>query len=934
MAMKRIIVLFLLSLSIYTATAQRADVLLTDPRIVTGELANGLKYYIVKNPVNKGSADFYLIQRAGSIVEPDDFKGMTRILGGLAMRGTRNFPENTILSYLESFSIEQGSGIDIDILDDRAIYGVSEIAVNRSANVIDSCLLILYNWAGSINIDDEDLERERLLLRNRVAGEVDARNRVRSKLLNKVSYGGDSEPFTDRHKILSDVDNYSTRALRHFYYNWFRPDLQAIVVAGDIDTKEVEGKIKTLFQASPRPLNPIPFPQYEVADSEGIEVIIVTDPELTTSRVNISFKSDPLPEDLMASALPLFLDFMYGAVADGLNERLAQAFGQESVPIISYRSAYDKFLGLTAKESFNIKIESDPTDVPDVLRVISNELERVREHGFSSSEINRYRNRYVNDLERRYKWRELTSNDTYMKKVVGNFFENKTMASMELERELMVHLVATVSKADFNIFASSVLRRDENIFISVESPEGSYDYSQDQLLAAWTEGFSKQTSPLKEETSISNLIRSGDQSGSVLTETKDPITGSTVWTLSNGATVIVKNSGAVKGEVSFKAVAKGGYSLMKPDKIVNGHLINDIFQTATFTGYDRQAVNRLFYDKGIVLKSGFTLSEDVLYGRTEAANISLFLQAVNLSFRGMEKDSLAFARLCEVKRGELRLKENDPEIVLNERTESLLYNNSRYSSVIERFMINELDYDYAMDFIGKRFSNAANFIFVFTGDIEPSSIKESVSRYIGSLPGDSQKKDSWQIVPYYISKQNMAEEIEIDMVEKRTVHKIILSGASPYTAKGVVEAELLYRMLKRRIETKMATHGIACTVEKSTQKYPEEYMKIIIRLTHTDNPQNIQNLFDEIWNELLLNGINSKEYTFIKKSYQSEWTKMRSGDNDFWMDMITSRYLYGVDLLTNHDSILSSISEEDANRLLRKFADEGYRIYVTMVNRD
>ena len=134
--------------------AQNAEVLPDDPRIKTGRLANGLSYYIVKNQTKKGYADFGLIQKTGTVLEEDGGRGMFAMLERLAMKGTRNFTDSTITAFFNSLGIAPRD-IVFDTREDDITYLVKNIPV-KNPNIIDSSLLVLYNWMSSINIDEEE----------------------------------------------------------------------------------------------------------------------------------------------------------------------------------------------------------------------------------------------------------------------------------------------------------------------------------------------------------------------------------------------------------------------------------------------------------------------------------------------------------------------------------------------------------------------------------------------------------------------------------------------------------------------------------------------------------------------------------------------------------------------------------------------------------
>ena len=298
--------------------AQVADVqqLPDDPRVKTGKLANGLTYYVIKNTAIKGYADFAVANKVGISLEKSSQKGMTKMIELLATRGTRNFTDSTIVEYLSSLGVGSND-IIFSTGADETVYTVRNVPVARQ-NTVDSTLLVLYNWMASINIDEEDVARTMPMLKNTLIDQWDARARIDDRIMKglypKSPYAKSVTP-----EQINDLGVFSSKELRNFYYKWFRPDLQAVFVVGDVDLAKVETQIKSIFATIPKPLKAEKRDYYKARPVDGTQVIIEKDPEYDTRRHEVH------PSRLCARQCASRDDGFCAAVSDRFEGRFADS---------------------------------------------------------------------------------------------------------------------------------------------------------------------------------------------------------------------------------------------------------------------------------------------------------------------------------------------------------------------------------------------------------------------------------------------------------------------------------------------------------------------------------------------------------------------------------------------------------------------------------
>ena len=158
--MKRLFLIaasFILSMG---AIAQMPQPMPLDPKVRSGKLENGLTYFVMKNVEPKGQAEFFIAQKVGSILEEENQRGLAHFLEHMAFNGTKNFPDNKVISYLETIGVKFGANLNAYTAIDQTVYNISAVPVSRQG-IIDSCLLILHDWACAITLDHEDIDKER-----------------------------------------------------------------------------------------------------------------------------------------------------------------------------------------------------------------------------------------------------------------------------------------------------------------------------------------------------------------------------------------------------------------------------------------------------------------------------------------------------------------------------------------------------------------------------------------------------------------------------------------------------------------------------------------------------------------------------------------------------------------------------------------------------
>jgi zinc protease len=933
--MKRVILfIFLVSLSFDASFAQEVKNLPRDPRVNVGKMANGFSYYIVKNDKIKGYADFYLVQKVGASLENENQKGMTAIIGDMGVRGTRNFPGYTILSYLDQLGLEVRKDFNIVNGQNESIYKLASVPVGKSKLVIDSTLLILFNWACGINIDEEDVERERTFYKNVFAGEMNTD--LRNYFAHKNNILGPEGNLTPAPEVMiNNFDKYTSKDLRNYYYTWYRPERQALIVVGDIDALSLETQIKTLFQASPRYLEPNTESVQMLPDKEA-SASVVLDAERTECDLSLYFKTNALPLKLRSSAVPYVLDYMNDMMLFLIKDRLSAVANDFKAPITSIDVSYDFFMDNISKEALKINVKTFPLYTDTLLHFITKEIYRIKNQGFTKEEFVKARDRYYRKLNYVYDWRIIAPNSLYVKRCIYNYFGGYPLSSIEMNKEYMDVVRYDVGLSQFNTFVASYLHNGDNCVITCSLPENiSCEVpSEEKLVKIFKSAVNEASEPYFYHPTEITLPEADIKPGTIVTESKELITNSKLWTLSNGATVVFKQTQSEPDKFNFNAVAKGGLSLMMGKNGSAVSFINEMASLCKLGKNDAVSVARLLAEKEMNLKKEITVSTNSLRGNGYSSNIEEMMKLIYLHFSSSAMDTEALEKYKALKKEQLKYRDNSPENVFADSLKSLLYMKSSIVESESRRDFDDLDYKAIYKFIVDRYSNAANYTFIFVGDIQEQILKDFVCKYIASAPGNSNKKESWVEVPFYLDKYGSSSHIEKKMELPRTIYNVTLAGASQYNMEQNALMGIVSKIIERRVKMNLMKCGISATCKTDFVKYPEEFMTLSFSFVSEKLSDGYIDAVNKSLTEMAENGADESEINIIKSTYKSKFLLREKTDNNLFSEILVNRFLYGKDFYTRWLPFINSASEQMINDALKKYVTSCTRTVLTMSDKN
>ena len=922
------IVSIFLTLSAYAQTPESLPV---DPGVKMGTLANGLTYYIVKNEAEKESAGFYLVQKTGTTTEGRGEYGTAKLLSDMAFCGTRNFPSNVISKYFEKLGLTVGDDVKISTNFNETIFEISAVPLT-STGVIDSCLIILYDWASSINLDESDIDVEKPIFIQTEKAKNNAEKRMSRAIASQIM---PSTIYAQREKS-KDLDApklLNSKNIRKYYYKWFRPDLQSIIIVGDVDPTALESQIKSLFASIPRPLKVKEKISETIEDNIEPIIAIASDIEGVSANIDLYFKSKPLPKEFLSSSAFYIQEYLNDIIMGVLKERFESVMKYQKFPIYSYSISNGKFAAAATEEALKVSISVPEDALAESIDFVINLARNIETFGVTSDEYVRVAVAYLRNLERLYKERDFILNRSYAEACIDNFIYGNPLISIELKYAIMSEIAPTISPDQLDLYVKARLSSDKNFIVSCLIPkrDSSIATTSEEVEALVIEAKESEIYPFYGKYFPLNFVDIKSQDSPTVSESKEPITDSKIWHFANGATVVFKKSNSTKDKIIFKAISRGGTSLLTSYSGDNS-ILEEILTSSGLGEYNSGDLGVLFSKEDFYLRPELSLTQESLFGESNFNSFERLLQLVHLTFTDIRRDEKAYKTLINRYKSQLNIT-TDFEKIFADSLKYTLYNNLRYNKNLTDEDLDNLNYDKIFNFLSGRFDNAADFYFVIIGNIDEELAKSMAQKYISKLPSSTTKKESWRVVPNYLTKGVHTKLFEQEMLVPTCFVNLTLNSSMRFSLENVILTQMVNKLIKSRIGGWIRSEKIGVgdvKVSSNMEFVPEEIAQLSI-FFKTDS-LSYRTLLDRIEGELESIGeldISEEEFANLKLFFVKKYNESIK-DDTYWADILSQKYIYEKDFHTSFSSLLEGITSQKLKAYISSLLNSGNRIELIM----
>lgn len=934
MRQHRFLTLFLLSFFSFfqLAAQQELQPLPIDPQVRYGKLPNGLTYYIRHNELPKERADFYIVQNVGSILEEDNQRGLAHFLEHMAFDGSKNFPNNNMDKFTESVGMRMGENFNAYTSFDETVYMIMNAPVT-SETVVDSCLLILHDWSNFISLTDSAIAKERGVIREEWRTSQDAQSRLWEQQLPKM-YPNSRYAYRMPIGTIDVINNFKPDELRAYYHKWYRPDLQAIIIVGDIDVDKVEATIKTMFADIPAPVNPAPREIFEIADNDLPLISIATDKEASNTLLYIFYKHDKMPQDMYGTIAGLVKDYIQSVAATMMNERFNEMLQKANPPFIAAQASDGDYMISKTKGAWTVAALVKDNEVDSAMNALVTETERVKRYGFTPSEYERARINVLKQYETLYNDRDKQQNSSFTREYMRHFTDGGYIPGIETEYALISQVAQAVPVEQVNKYIQDMIG-DTNIVISLTGPEkeGITYPSDENLLRSFMKAQQIPVEPYKETLSNEPLIPTLPTPGKIIETKTGELFGATVMTLSNGIKVVLKHTDFKKDQIQMTATAPGGSTLFGDKDIDNLKVFNEVIGLGGLGNFSATDLTKLLAGKNVSCSTSLGLDNESVNGSSTPSDLKTLFELIYLSFTAPRMDEEAYTSFENRMIAQLKNLELDPMVAFSDSLTKAVYNNNPRAMRMDIADFKNISYPRIMEMYKERFGDASGFVFSFVGNIDTDSIRPLVEQYLATLPATGKiEQGNANVVPA-IRKGNYVNRFKRSMeIPKATVVNFY-SGQMDYNLENIITSTMLKQILdlvytEQVREKEGGTYGVSISARISSFPKGQTFLQSYFD-TDPDKQKQMNTI---VRNELRrISEIGPREGDF-KKTRDNILKRHAENlqENGYWLNTLDNYYYKGFDAATKYVDTVNSITPAKIQAFTKKLLEQGNSIEVVM----
>ncbi len=926
------IVLF--AAAIMGAQAQMEQKVPVDENVRIGHLDNGLTYYIRHNELPKQRAEFHIAQAVGAILEEDDQNGLAHFLEHMCFNGTEHFPGKGIINYFESIGVSFGYNINAYTSLDQTVYRLSEVPTYREG-IIDSALLVMHDWSCAVSLLAEEIDNERGVIREEWRTGADA-NRRMWKESQRLMFPGSQYAKRDVIGDTAVINNFSYEALRSYYKKWYGPDLQAIIVVGDINVDEIEQKIKNLWGNVPARANRGERPFYSVEDNKEPIVAIVKDAEAQQGRIRIVYKHEQIPAQLKGSIMEYVNNLALSLIVQMMDNRMAEDAMKSDACFLGGGVYYSELVKL--KDAFNGIVVPKEGQEREAWHYLLTQMEKMRRYGFTNDELERAKTETLAQYEKAYNERSATRNISYVDEYIDNFLYQEMIPGIEWEYAFVKQVMPAISLEQINQIALQLVT-NENIIVNfqvADKPEVQLPTEEQIINSIRGMEHLDIERPVEKEV-ITELVKKGPKAGKVVKEKYNEALGTTEWTLKNGVRVIFKPTEFKKDEILMEAYAPGGFSLVETADLPSAHLATDAVQMSGIGDFSYTDLQRALTGKVVSAYPSINAYSHSMEGSSCIKDFETLLQLNYLHFTAVRKDEDAFKTLLSFLDQQLTNKEKNPKAIWRDSITMMASNYSDRTVLINRENMEKLNYDRSLQIFQQLFSNPRNFTFTFTGNIDPNDkqTRALIEKWIGGMK-TQKDTDTWKDRGVRAPLGENKNYFTRDMQTKTASNRIQYTSYDfPYTMENVIVADLVGRILSTRYlesirEREGGSYGVGCAAWMNSKPVPAAVLVMQFDTDPEKQAKLMQIIHQEV-QEIIANGPLATDLQKEKESMLKDF-KEDLEKNGWWHNTaLPNYYRLGINMIADYEKAVQAVDGAKIQQFLKKLAASGNVFEVVML---
>jgi zinc protease len=898
-----------------------------DPAITTGVLPNGLHYYIRVNHRPENRAELRLVVNAGSVLEDSSQRGLAHMVEHMAFSGTTHFKKQELVDYLESTGVRFGADLNASTSFDETIY---ELTVpTDSAKLFDKGFQILADWSRGLTFDSTELARERNVVIEEWRLGRGASARMRDKQFPIVFSGSryaQRIPIGDKHTL----ETAPRAQVKRFYDEWYRPDLMAVVAVGDFDKAKVERMIKTQFASWPAKKGERLRPSFPVPDHDSTLVTIATDSEATRSTVAVYYLQPLQPQKTVGDFRQEMVGSLYN---DMLNARMREIAQRPGAPFIGAFSNQGRLI--RSKDVYVLTALVPDSGVEIGLRAAVTEGERVAQHGFTATELDRAKRETLRGMESAYAERDKTPSASFVSEYEGAFLERTATPSIAQQYTLYQQLMPGIQLAEVNALAHKWLSNRSRVIVVNAPQKAAAALPSEQALRAVLDSAAHVTvAAYTDSVSSAPLIPTPPTAGKIVSSSKIASIGVTEWKLSNGARVLVKPTDFKDDELLFRAYGPGGTSVVGDSDYLDATVATAAVDAGGIGTFNATSLQKALAGKSVQVGEYIGALQQGLTGGGSPKDLETMMQLIYLSFTAPRVDSAAFEAYRNKIEVLLANRAASPSAAFADTLDLTL---SQHHLRAKPPSAQDMEYvrlHHAIAIYRQRFADASNFTFVFVGTVDTTKLKPLVEQYIASLPS-THAAEKWKDVGMSYPSGVITREVKRG-IEPKAQTAIVFTGPFEFTWENVQQLSALSDLLEIKLRERLrqdlgGTYGVG--VSASPTHYPKE--SYALRIDFGSAPERAAELQKAVFAEIdsvKTNGVSEKDLQKIRETdLRTRETSLRQ--NRTWLSLIASYDLNSWDpsLILKYEDNVRALSSASLQAAARKYFDMSRYVVVQLL---
>ena len=903
-----------------------------DPEVKIGKLENGMTYYIRHNDKPAQRAEFYLATDAGAYQEEDDQDGLAHFLEHMCFNGTKNFPGKGILDWLQSIGAEFGRNINASTGFEQTQYMLNNIPIVRES-IIDSCLLIMHDYSHFVTCDPVEIDAERGVILEERRGRRNAGWRMFEQSL--PYYFGDT-PYSRRTLIGGEeqLKTFKYESLTNFYKKWYNPDLQAIVVIGDVDVDQIENKIKTIFSDIPAPEVPTQKVMHKIPGNAEPIFGIITDKEATSSQIELMWRGEPLPKELNNTDVAYMLDMVKAYISIIMRERFSDITSKPNAPFIGAQFGIGKLCNTCEAVSGNVTFKDG--EGLKAFNAFLLEVEKLRRYGFTEAEVTRAKENILQAYERAVEAAATRKNAEFVRPILNNFFFNDPILTPEVDQQIAQAICGQLTAAVLNQMLPQLLA-EQNVLVLFNGPEkeGLVNPTEAELAEVYAAAKNAEIAPNEEESVNEPLLDASKLKGAAVKKEKTGIYGETVWTLKNGVKVVVLPTDYKKDQVIINLSMDGGRTLIATEDLPSFEdTIWKLFmRNCGLSKFSGSALPKMLAGKSAGANPFISNLTHGISASSTPKDIETAFQLLYLTFTDPRFDSDEYEIGLQQIKAVLPNIQHDPDFLFQAEKEKIFYNNNPRVLSLSEELVEKANIATVERVYRELFKDAAGAEVTIIGNVDLASLKPLVEKYIGSLPKGKKATDWNADNCISVIKGQTEKTVALKMeTPKSTVHQLY-TAYLPVDIKTNVTLDVANYILdmiytKTIREEQGGTYGVGSAL----QGRRKPYSRIDVHVLFTTNVEQAELLSQIAIDELKKfaeNGPTQEQFNMAMENIKKNLPEQRIS-NGYWLSALNHYYEYGVDYDKEYEAAINSVTPEDIKNILQAILAENNFIEVTL----